>query len=557
MKKVIVLLLSFMLVLGSISQAFASGDADSIVSASTSSSFVIKKDGSLWGWGADLIGNGTGYFGDDLKEVTWTPVKILDDVRSVSASNYQRAAVKKDNTLWVWGALDGTYNSDQGPTYTEPTKVLDDVKMVSVTTYWMVILKTDGSVWVNNFMTGDGTEGIKEGFTKVTDDCKFVAASSSDNLYFIKNDDTLWGYGTNYDASLGNRTTDPALKPIKILDDVRSINADSQTIMAVRLDNSLYSWGRAGNSGIYTENGWVEEAGTPYKVMDDVLSAKSDTNGYQMAVIKTDGTLWAWGDDGDFVESKEPVKLYDKVRDMALGSRHLVVVFKDNTLGTTGDNYFKVLGHGDIESWGEVIPLNVILEDVQDSPASWAYEEVEKAIGLQLIPNEMQSDYTKAITREEFCILAIRMTEVKFEMTIDEYLSEIGVELAPIDTFVDCKTKEVLAAKALGIAKGTSETTFEPDLLLNREMAAVFLTQTAQACGRDVKFSTPAYADVEDIAGWAKKFTGYVFDIGLLTGTTGNRFAPKDSFQRQQAFMTMYRIWKVIDKVAPSTIELP
>jgi len=556
MKKWISVLLCMVMIFTSMSQVFAAADTDSIISVSNSGNFVIKNDGSLWGWGADYIGNGTEEFGDDIADITWTPVKILDDVRSVSASHYQRAAVKKDNTLWMWGPLQSEYNGEFAPTYTVPTKVLDDVEMVSVSRDWVMVLKTDGSVWVNGFMTGDGTQDYSETFTQVAEDCKYVAASVY-NAYFIKDNDELWGYGYNDGATLGNRDTEGVYTPIKILEDVREINAESPVIMAIRLDNSLYSWGSEMNEGIYTENGWVEKPGTPFKVMDDVLKAKADDNGYQMAVIKTDGSLWAWGNDNDFVSSMEPVKLYDNVRDMSVGSRHIAVVFKDNTLGTAGDNYYKVLGHGDIESWGEMIPLKVILSDIQDSPASWAYEEVEKAIGLQLIPNEMQGEYTKAISREEFCILAIRMIEVKFDMTIDEYLEAVNVEIAPKDTFVDCDTKEVLAAKALGIAKGTSTTTFDPDMSLNREMAAVFLTQTAQACGRDVEFSTPAYADISEIADWAKKFTGYVFDIGLLTGTTGNRFDPKGSFQRQQAFMTMYRIWQVIDQVDPSTIALP
>ncbi|MBN2899822.1 MAG: hypothetical protein JXO44_13720, partial [Clostridia bacterium] len=341
MKKILSIALSFMVLLSFATVVFAQGGSDSIVAASDSATFVIKSDGSLWGWGADFVGNGTEYFGEDISNVTWHPEKILDNVRSVSASHYQRAAVKKDDTLWVWGPMEGTYNGETAQTFTKPTKVLDDVDMVSVGRDFLLVLKTDGSVWVNNYMIGDGTQNYYEDFTKISEDCKYVAASTF-NVFYIKNDDTLWGYGYNDDANIGNRKTEPVLSPIKILDDVRAISADSQTIMAIRLDNSLYSWVSAGNSGVYTENGWVEEPGTPFKVMDDVLMAKADSNGCQMAVIKNDHTLWAWGNDGEFVESDFPIKLYDNVRDMALGARHIAVIFDDNTLGTAGDNYYKV-----------------------------------------------------------------------------------------------------------------------------------------------------------------------------------------------------------------------
>jgi len=82
-------------------------------------------------------------------------------------------------------------------------------------------------------------------------------------------------------------------EPIKILDDVKSIQAgqDSNTIFAIRLDNSLYAWGE---EGFYTEEqGWIEEAGSPYKVMDNVKLAVPD--GEQAFIIKTDDSLWSWG----------------------------------------------------------------------------------------------------------------------------------------------------------------------------------------------------------------------------------------------------------------------
>ncbi len=182
-----------------------------------------------------------------------------------------------------------------------------------------------------------------------------------------------------------------------------------------------------------------------------------------------------------------------------------------------------------------------------DSPASWAVEEVEKAISEMLVPEAMQNNYTQSITREEFCILAIRMIEGKKGMSIDAYLSKVGKTIAPTSTFVDCTTKEVLAAKALGITDGTSLTTFDPDILLTREQAAKFLTTTAMACGNEVMLSTPSYEDMGEIATWAKPYTGYVYDINVMKGVGGNHFNPKGSYQRQQAFMTMYRLWSAIE----------
>ena len=541
MKKV----LGFFIVLTLLSvmciSAFAAGESNSIVSASESASFVIKNDGSLWGWGDDFIGNGNGY--DSLE---FNPVKILDNVRSVSASENQRLAIKKDNTLWVWGSMQGTYKGELNPSFTIPTKVLDNVEMASVSYPFMIVLKTDGSVWVNNFLLGNGTQDNAIGFEKVMDDCKYVSAGSGSNVFVIKNDDTLWGWGLNHYAELGNRDTKDIYTPIKILDDVREIHGNTSTVLAIRLDNSLYSWGAGSSNGIYTESGWVKNAGTPYKVMDNVLKVCASTNGNQMAIIKTDHTLWAWGSDGYFVDAYQPVKLYDNTRELAIGERHIVVVFDDNTLGTSGTNYYKALGHGDVESWSETIPLKIILSDIQDSPASWATKEVEEAIGLQLVPAELQSNYAESITRKEFCIVAVRMIEQKTGMTVEEYINSKGLQMPAQSPFEDCDHKDVVAASALEIINGFSLTIFKPDNPLTREQAAKILSATARALGKNIDANYPTFNDEELIGEWAKPYIGYVYNANIMKGVGGNMFDPKGPYQRQQAFMTILRLLKAL-----------
>lgn len=557
MKKILVLTLILIMLMTV--TAFTQGETGAINSAGYGNTYVIKNDSTLWGCGSQYVGNGTGY-----KEEQIEFIKILDNVRSVSSGGSStRVAVKKDDTLWGWGWLKGYPNgSDKiDPKLLQPTKLdIDDVKIASASDNYILALKNDNTLWIcGDMYTGDGTDEkahTNNGFEKVTDNVIDMFADN-DTVFFIKDDNTLWGYGDNNHAQLGNMESDGAdvLTPIKILDDVKKIctNYSASVVGAIRLDNSLYLWG---DGGFYTEEyGWIENAGKPYKAMNNVKSATVDSG--NAFIVKNDNTLWAWGNsyEGKSISSKQvPYKVSDNVLSVTMGERHASIVKTDNTLWTMGGDYRGGLGYKADETW--YTELTKVFDNVQDAPATWAYEEVEKAIGKQLIPDNMQNNYTKPITREEFCILAIRMIEVKSGMSIDEYLDEVGVSIAPSNTFKDCDTKEVLAAKSLGIVKGTSETTFDPDMLLNREMAAVFLTRTAQACGRDVTLSTPSYADADEISGWAKEYTGYVYDIGVIKGTTGNRFDPKGSYQRQQAFMTMYRIWLAIDGVNPENVEV-
>lgn len=557
MKRVLAFAIIFMMLISG--KGFAQGESASIISSGYGSTYVIKNDGTLWGSGAQYVGNGTGY-----KEEQIQFVKILDDVRSVSSGDSQvSVAVKKDDTLWGWGHLQG-YPDNSGstdPKLIYPTKLdIEDVKMVSASNNFILVLKNDNSLWVcGDTYTGDGTNkkaDTKKGFEKVADNVIDMFADNA-TVFYVTDDNVLWGYGDNNHAQLGNMeaVSQDVLAPIKILDDVKSIctNYGATVVGAIRLDNSLYLWG---NGEFYTEAyGWIEDAGSPYKVMDDVKSAVVDDE--EALIVKTDNTLWRWGYsyEGSSVSNEQvPYKVTDNVLNVTIGERHAAVLKTDNTLWVMGGDYRGGLGYKADETW--YTPLTKVVENVQDAPAPWAYEEVEKAIGAQLIPENMQGEYTKSITREEFCILAIRMIEVKSGMGIEAYMKELGVDSAPATTFEDCDTQAVLAAKALNIVKGTSPTTFDPDMLLNREMAAVFLTRTAQACGRNVTPSTPDYADVNEISTWAKDATGYVYDIGVLKGTSGNRFDPKGSYQRQQAFMTMYRIWQAIDGVNPENVKI-
>ncbi|MBI9014192.1 MAG: S-layer homology domain-containing protein [Clostridiales bacterium] len=550
MRRIISLILAMCMVLSMNLGVFANGENDSILSADYNNTFVIKDDGSLWGWGAGYVGNGT-----DYKDVVMTPVKVLENVRSVSSNARTTIAVKKDDTLWGWGSFSGYLDGKQNPTFLYPTQLLSDVKSAANGDNYMMVIKNDNTLWISGSVyLGDGTlikADRSSGFVQVMTGIKSCFAGE-DTLYVIKEDDTLWGWGDNSDAQLGNMTnvgdtsTDAELTALKILDDVKSVYQSGSVVLAIRLDGSLYSWG---DDKIYTENGWIENAGSPYKVMDNVLSATMCDNGSGVLVVKTDGTLWGW-DAQWYNEGKQmtPYKYADDVSYVSNGERHAAIIKKDNTLWTMGGNYRKGLGYESDETW--YTPMTKILDDIQDAPASWAMTYVEKAIGLQLVPEDMQGDYYQTINREEFCILAVRLIEKKSNMSIEEYIKLRGLEMVSSDTFTDTNNKVIFAAKTLGITEGTSETTFSPEKLLTREQAATFLSNTAKAIGEDITSNTPTYADLDEIADWAKPFTGYVYNIDVMRGVGNNKFDPKGGYQRQQAYITMYKLFDAIDEVS-------
>lgn len=99
------------------------------IAAGENHSAAIKTDGSLWMWG----GNGYGQLGDGTEGAKTTPVKIMDDVASVSLGGYHSAAIKTDGSLWMWGrGKDGQLGTGSIRSSAESIKIMDNVASVSL-----------------------------------------------------------------------------------------------------------------------------------------------------------------------------------------------------------------------------------------------------------------------------------------------------------------------------------------------------------------------------------------------------------------------------------------
>lgn len=171
--------------------------------------------------------------------------------------------------------------------------------------------------------------------------------------------------------------------------------------------------------------------------------------------------------------------------------------------------------------------------------SGWASPEMEKAYELGLIPETLVgADLTQNITRLEFAAVSVKT-----------YEALTGVKLIPavVDPFTDCGDPEMLKAYAAGITAGTSETTFTPDGLLDRQEAATMLTRvfkrvtmpgwTLDTDGQyPLPFTMPEpFADDGDISGWARESVYFMASNGIIKGLSGSRFAPRNVTSAQEA----------------------
>ena len=164
-------------------------------------------------------------------------------------------------------------------------------------------------------------------------------------------------------------------------------------------------------------------------------------------------------------------------------------------------------------------------------PSSWAVSYVNAAITANLVPKNLQSDYTQAITRAEFCTLAVAL----YEKVADKVITDRH-------SFNDTADVDVEKAAAIGIVSGIGSNTFVPNDKLTREQAAVILTRLSDVIGTPIPMQSSTFNDNHSISAWAFEQVGQIQMSGIMTGVGNNMFAPKDPYTREQSIITLMRL---------------
>ena len=168
--------------------------------------------------------------------------------------------------------------------------------------------RTDGTLWAKGFnfngTAGTGNTVQQPNYIQIGTDNDWSEnfCIGDTHALAVKNDGTLWVWGKNTNGclGLGLSTLNTIVTPTQIGtdNDWAFVAADEKNSAAIKTNSTLWTWGdnQSGQLGIGSTVNFNQLA--PIQAGSDNNWAKVFSNDSTYFAIKADGTLWAWGSVG-------------------------------------------------------------------------------------------------------------------------------------------------------------------------------------------------------------------------------------------------------------------
>ena len=339
----------------------------SLIAGGIYHSSAIETDGSLYTWG----NNAQGQLGINTVTSRSSPVQIgsepaaeVTNWSKVALGDRHAAATKTNGTLWAWGYnVNGQLGDNTVITRSSPVQIgaLTAWSLVAASgQYHTIATKTDGTIWT----WGAGTKGqlgnnaslatnkrsspVQVGalttWSKITSGREFTAA--------IKTDTTLWTWGANNSSQLGENDTVYRSSPVQVgntpvaeTTNWSQVAGGASYFLATKTDGTMWAWGLGDNGQLGINIGNITRS-SPVQVGALTTWSKLFSGGNTSLAIKTDGTLWTWGDNtyGNSGLNDASVKRSSPVQVGSGTTWNQIATGVDTTLATKTD--------GTLWSWG-------------------------------------------------------------------------------------------------------------------------------------------------------------------------------------------------------------
>lgn len=232
----------------------------------------------------------------------------------LNGADFDDVFIRKDcfleGGLWSWGtSTSGALGNNTSIRSSSP------VQTISGGTNWRKVssgggtaasIKSDGTLWMWGSAYGGnlGTNDVINRSSPVqtvsaTTNWKQVSVGNS-NTAAIKDDGSLWNWGLGTNGRLGNNAVIARSSPVQTVSNVTSwkqVSVGTAFTAAIKTDGTLWLWGESCNVGTLGNNlGGNVFRSSPVQTVSGGTNWKSVSAAFCNALgIKTDGTLWTWG----------------------------------------------------------------------------------------------------------------------------------------------------------------------------------------------------------------------------------------------------------------------
>lgn len=256
-------------------------------------------------------------------------------------------------------------------------------KLISRGSTFFITLMEDGTAWGwgRNSMgqLGDGTrlDRASPVHNRYLNNLVDIDLGINRNTIAVKNDGTVWAWGTNNMGQVGDGTTTNRLEPVQVLGITTATRATcgQYHCLALLLDGTVMSWGNNSNGQLGTTGSSDFNAHTtPALVLDLNSVIDIGAGNYVSFALKSDGTVWVWGmnimaylGDGSLTDRPSPVRglcqtavgnvcqaavgnaceaYIDGAVAISAGQNHAFAKLEDGTVRGWGMNGSSILGDG-------------------------------------------------------------------------------------------------------------------------------------------------------------------------------------------------------------------
>jgi alpha-tubulin suppressor-like RCC1 family protein len=149
-------------------------------------------------------------------------------------------------------------------------------------------------------------------------------SAGGDHTLALRNDGSIWAWGSNDAGKLGDGTTTNRHTPVRVqeLTEITAVSGGGFHTVALRNDGNVWEWGLMGQRSSVgmsldgTMSVWRSDGHTPVQVQELTGVATVSGGMFHTVALRRDGTVWAWGNndkgqlgDGTTINRYTPIQV--------------------------------------------------------------------------------------------------------------------------------------------------------------------------------------------------------------------------------------------------------